>query len=374
MKWFLSASAIVISLSVYFYFGGDKPLVVEFFQLASGEIEQTVANTRAGTIKACRRSRLSMPIGGRVSELNVQEGDRVKEGELLLELWNKDRIALLDKAKASHETAQIKQRQFCLTAEHDRRDLDRVKQLFAKRLTSEEYLDGTANKAESSAITCEAATAESRVAQANIRVHQSMLEQTYLRAPFDGVVAEINGEIGEYVTPSPPGVLTPPAVDLIDNTCLYVTAPIDEVDAALIDIELEARITLDAFRSRQFSGKVRRIASYVVDLEKQARTVDVEVDFLEPPEDHLLVGYSADIEVVIQSRSDALRVPTQAVVDGNSLWVAENGLAIKREFERGLSNWNWTEVASGLKEGDSVIVSIDVEGLREGIMVTAGER
>ena len=68
-----------------------------------------------------------------------------------------------------------------------------------------------------------------------------------LTAPFDGVVAEVNAELGEYVTPSPPGIPTPPAVDLIDDRCLYVTAPIDEVDAP------EIRTGMPAPFSRQES-------------------------------------------------------------------------------------------------------------------------
>ena len=93
---------------------------------------------------------------------------------------------------------------------------------------------------------CQAARDEAKVAQANLDINNVLLEETFLRAPFAGIVAEINGEIGEYVTPSPPGVATPPAVDLIDYSCLYVTAPIDEVDAGELHPGLPARVSLDA--------------------------------------------------------------------------------------------------------------------------------
>ena len=136
-----------------------------------------------------------------------------------------------------------------------------------------------------------------------------------LRAPFDGIVAEINGEIGEYLTPSPPGIPTLPAVDLIDDTCLYVTAPIDEVDAAQLKVGMKGRITLDAYRGKHFTGTVRRIAPYVLALEKQARTVEVEVEFDDPGDArHLLVGYSADIEVVVQAHDKVVRIPTSALM------------------------------------------------------------
>ena len=90
--------------------------------------------------------------------------------------------------------------------------------------------------------------------------HQrALLDQATLRAPFAGIVAQINGEVGEFVTPSPPGIPTPPAVDLIDDSCLYVEAPIDEVDAARVKSGMPVRISLDAFRGQSFAGTVTRI-------------------------------------------------------------------------------------------------------------------
>ena len=372
VKWIVLAGALVLGALLYWRFSAQQPLNVSVHRVQAGVIEQTVANTRAGTIKACRRSRLSMPIGGRVADLRVSEGDAVEAGELLLTLWNEDRQALLDQSIATQDAAVKKKDKLCLEAKYDERELERVKRLFAKRLTSEDHLDSASTRSESRSIACQAATAEIKIADANIRVQQSQLEQTRLYAPFAGVVAEINGEIGEYVTPSPPGVPTPPAVDLIDTSCLYVTAPIDEVDAALISVGLEARITLDAFRGRVFPGRVRRIAPYVLDLEKQARTVDVEVEFVDPPEDHLLVGYSADIEAVIETRENVLRIPTESVVDGDQVWIVDGEVAVKRSFERGLSNWNWTEVVSGVDAGQAVITTLEIEGLEEGAVVTPG--
>ena len=126
---------------------------------------------------------------------------------------------------------------------------------------------------------------------------QATLDRTRLIAPFNGVVAEINGELSEYVTPSPLGIATAPVVDLIDNTCFYVTAPIDEVDVPNIEPGMNSRVSLDAFGDRRFAGKVRRIAPYVLDREKQARTVDVEVKFTIPSDiRQMLAGYSADVE------------------------------------------------------------------------------
>ena len=93
-----------------------------------------------------------------------------------------------------------------------------------------------------------------KVRDAQVEVATARLERTLLRAPFDGVIAEINGELGEFVTPSPVGIPTPPTVDLIDSTCLYISAPIDEVDAPAVRIGQQALITMDAFPGRKFPG------------------------------------------------------------------------------------------------------------------------
>lgn len=92
----------------------------------------------------------------------------------------------------------------------------------------------------------------------------------------------------------------PPVIDLIDDNCLYVSAPIDEVDAAQLRVGQSATILLDALPQQRFPARVRRIAPYVKEVEKQARTVEIEAEFTPKPADlPLLIGYSADVEVEI---------------------------------------------------------------------------
>ena len=104
-------------------------------------------------------------------------------------------------------------------------------------------------------------------------------------------------------------------------TAFTSSPPIDEVDAAVIGLDMTARITMDAFGTRTFKGHVRRIADYVLDFEKQARTVDVEVSFDNPAAaGNLLAGYSADIEVILEVKTSVVRVPTEAVLDGKRVF------------------------------------------------------
>jgi HlyD family secretion protein len=188
-----------------------------------------------------------------------------------------------------------------------------------------------------------------------------------LRAPFDGVIAEINGELGEYVTPSPVGIPTPPTVDLIDASCLYISAPIDEVDAPAVRAGQPAYITMDAFPDRIFAGVVRRVAPYVLDVEKQARTVEIEAEISDAEGSNLLPGYSADVEVILDVRLDVLRVPTQVVIDGQRVFVLANGTLEERAVSRGIANWEFTEIVDGLAEGELVVLSVDREGVADGV-------
>jgi HlyD family secretion protein len=132
---------------------------------------------------------------------------------------------------------------------------------------------------------------------------------------------------------------------------------------------MRARITLDALSGEVFEGTVKRIAPYVLEVEKQARTVAVEVDFVCPQDcENMLPGYSADIEVILDEQEDALRVPTEAVLEGNQVLVftADQRL-VQREITTGLSNWEWTQVVDGLAEGDEVVVSVEREGVEDGV-------
>ena len=362
---------VVVALAVKWLWP-QAPLAAVLVTVAPGTVEQVVANTRAGTVKACQRSKLSMPMGGRVERLHVQEGSHVKAGTILLELWNDDREAQLAQAGAAHAAALQQEKQACLNAAQSSRDAERIASLAQQQLVATDSVDQSRTRHQVADASCAGARAQTATARAAMRVQEALLEETRLRAPFAGIVAEINGEVGEYVTPSPPGVATPPAVDLIDDSCLYVTAPIDEVDAAQVKAGLPARISMDAFRGRQFAAHVQRIAPYVVDKEKQARTVDVDVRFEQPPTDiNLLAGYSADVDIVLARRDNVLRLPAEALVEGRAvlLWDPATKKLSRREVTTGVSNWNWVEVTAGLKAGDRVVTSLDREGIVEGAVV-----
>jgi HlyD family secretion protein len=359
----------VIGVTTFMWLGRTRPVEVTVKSVGYGLVQDTVANTRAGTIKACRRAGISPSIGGQIASLPVKEGDEVKAGHVLMELWNDDLLAKLEQASSEAKAVEASARQVCIMAEVARREASRLKRLKKDNLTSEEAADKADGEARAQQSACNAALAENEVSKARIKVVHAELERTRLKAPFAGIVAEVNGEVGEFVTPSPVGIPTPPTVDLVDVSCLYVSAPIDEVDAPEIRVGMSANISLDAMAGKLFEGRVRRIAPYVLELEKQARTVDVEVDFLCPENcQGMMPGYSADIEIVLDESEAALRIPTEAILEGNKvLLLTGDEMLEEREISTGLSNWDWTEVTDGLAEGQEVVLSVEREGVGSGV-------
>jgi HlyD family secretion protein len=336
-----------------------------------GPIESTIANTRAGTVDACQRANLSPSIGGLIAHLPIKQGDQVKAGQLLLSLWNEDLKAQLKLAEREAVATAARATEVCVVADVAKKEADRQVRLLEQKLSSDDIAERAVGDAKARAAACLAARESRRVSQAKVDVSKANLERTRLIAPFAGIVAKINGELGEYVTPSPPGIPTPPAVDLVDNNCLYVSAPIDEVDAAQVRIGQSVRISLDAFPDRTFDGSVRRIAPYVLEVEKQARTVDVEAEFTNTKDyARMLAGYSADLEIILATRPNVLRIPTEALLEGSRVLVysKEDKLLHSRKIETGLSNWKLTEVVSGVEEGEPVVSSIDRDGVEDGAL------
>ncbi|HPT50840.1 MAG TPA: efflux RND transporter periplasmic adaptor subunit [Accumulibacter sp.] len=345
-----------------------KPVAVVLKEIERGLVESTIANTRAGTVEACQRTRLSTISGGRIEILAVKEGDRVRKGQLLMKLWNDDQQAQSALALTQVTTARQRVRETCAVAANAEREADRQSSLRAQGFVSTSKEESARSEAQARRAGCDAAKAD--VTQAEAKVNATRVEQgrTVLFAPFAGTVAKIVGEIGEYSTPSPPGVPTPPAIDLIDDSCLYVKAPMDEVDAPKIAAGNAVRISLDALPRQSFAGKVRRVAPYVSAVEKQARTVDIEATFDDPAAPgKLLVGYSADIEVILAVREKVVRVPTSALLEGGRVLVAgDDGLLEERRIKAGLANWEYTEVLEGLRPGERVVTSLERAGVKAG--------
>lgn len=351
--WLWWGSGAVVALAAVAWWWRPQPTPIRLAEVGRGDVLVTVVNTRAGTIKSCQRAGLSLPGGGVVERIAVKAGDRVARGDLLLTLWSDDIRADLARARAQQVLGKTQREERCSEAAYYEREANRLATLLAKNLTSRTLAEQAQNLADTRRYICRASRQQERVDEAQVAQVEARLSERRLQAPFAGVVAEVNSKLGEYMTPSPPGVAMPPVIDLIDDNCLYVSAPIDEVDAARLKVGQQARVLLDAMPGRDFAASVTRIAPYVKELEKQARTVEVEAELIALPTDvPLLIGYSADLEVDVTRATDVLRVAASSRADDGSVLRLEGDKLVRVVPRWGVENWNWIEVAEGLAAGD----------------------
>ncbi|MBL0513296.1 efflux RND transporter periplasmic adaptor subunit [Aeromonas media] len=349
--WWAAGAGVAVAALAWWWRPQGTP--IKLVAVGRGDVLVTLVNTRAGTIKSCQRAGLSLPGGGVVAQIAVKAGDRVAQGDLLLTLWSDDIRADLARARAQQALGKTQREERCSEAAYYEREANRLATLLAKNLTSRTLAEQAQNLADTRRYICRASRQQERVDEALVAQVEARLAERRLLAPFAGVVAEVNSKLGEYMTPSPPGVTMPPVIDLIDDRCLYVSAPIDEVDAARLRVGQSARVLLDAMPGRDLAATVTRIAPYVKELEKQARTVEVEAALIAPPSDvPLLIGYSADLEVEVTRATDVLRVAASSRADDGSVLRLEGDRLVRVLPRWGVENWNWIEVAEGLAAGD----------------------
>ncbi|HEX9428679.1 MAG TPA: efflux RND transporter periplasmic adaptor subunit [Candidatus Polarisedimenticolia bacterium] len=344
-----------------------KPVPVTVFRVAPGTVEETVTNSKAGTVKVRRRSKMSPEVGGRVAYIGARAGDRITKGEVLLRINDADLKAALALAQHDLATARATAQEACLAADLAERDYQRSLGLKKDQIVSTEMLDRLESGSAAAGARCAAARAAIERSSAAIDLAEANLKKTALLAPFDGVVADLRTEMGEWASPSPPGMALPPVYDLIDPTSIYVSAPLDEVDAGKVRVGLSARITLDPYPGKSFTGRVTRVAPYVLDVEQQNRTLEVEIDFDGADFARtLLPGTSADVEIILKAVRDVLRIPSYALLEGDRALVFEQGLLAEREVKTGLRNWEYAEVTNGLRKDDLVVVSLDRAEVKAG--------
>lgn len=135
---------------------------------------------------------------------------------------------------------------------------------------------------------------------------------------------------------------------------------------------LPVRVTMDAYSGRSFPGRVTRVAPYVVDVQQQSRTFEVEVELLDQAFARTLPpGISVDVEVVLDGHDGVLRIPAYALLEGGKVLVLRDGKLIAVPVAVGLRNWEFAELKQGLTPGDSVVVSLDRAEVKEGVTAVA---
>ncbi|MBI3723241.1 efflux RND transporter periplasmic adaptor subunit [bacterium] len=350
------------------------PVAVDVVPVQRGEVEKTVASVSAGRIVARRRSRVAAEVMGRIVNIQKGKGERVQADEVVLELDSSEIDAQLAMARSTADAARAAVSELLAHLDTARREYDRRKRT-APGVVAPEIVERA--EREVAALEAGLLTLQARVAEADARIVsiQALLAKFKIRAPFAGVVSELWVEKGEVTSMAGAAGMSKAMAseagfsrlfEVIDPDDLYITAPIDEADLARVSSGLRARVTLDPYPREPFFGTITRVAPYVLDVEEQNRTVEVEVSI--PPVWNgraLKPGTSADVEIVVESKKDVPRLPAHVLIEGKRVLTVEKGelegelRVVEREVDVGIENWRFAEVRGGIAEGALVVAGAE---------------
>jgi RND family efflux transporter MFP subunit len=331
----------------------------------------------SGYVVAQRKAAVSSKSTGRLAYLGVEEGSRVKKGQVLATLENEDLVAARDQV-----VAQIREAEAALQtaqAELDDAALQyrRYKDLVAKDLVARQDYDTAVaryRKAQAGVANARAHVNTTKAALANA---QAALEYTFIRSPFDGVVTTKYAEVGEVVAPFGAATNARAAVvTMADLNSLMVEADVSEANLDRVKVGQPCEISLDAIPDRRFPGQVHMI---VPTADRSKATVLTKVKFLESDE-RILPEMSAKVAFLSRpleagARQPHLALSKGAVVtrDGRSWVFLLSGSHVKlTPVTLGASRENLVEIAAGLKEGDRVVLN-PPSGLGDGSRVKVKE-
>ena len=316
--------------------------------------------TASGYVVAQRKASVSSKGTGVLVYLGVVEGDKVKEGQIIARLDDRDIVAQLDQAKSNYQLYKAQLNEI-------ENNYNREKELFGRGLSSQQALD----QAEANYKTL---LANIDIAQAGIRVAEVALENMIIRAPFNGTVLTKNAEVGEIVAPFGASTTSRAAVVTIaDMTSLMVETDVSESNIEKIKQDLDCEIVLDAYPDKSYQGYVFKI---VPTADRSKATVLVKVGFKNYdsrvlPEMSAKVSFLSETKGEEENQLPVITIPLSAVDELNGkkiVYIVKDDKAFQKEISTGRLLGSYVEIISGLNEGDEIIDNLD-ENIKEGIQV-----
>ena len=366
IRWWMVVLAIIV-IGAIVVFLMPRPVAVQTASVVTRyPAQQVTVLTASGYVVAQRKAAVATKASGRLELLNVQEGSRVKKGDLLARLDARDVQAQLAAAQANVGVAQAA----IAGAEADQRnaaiELARSRELVSQNFLSKSALDTAIARNDRAVAATNNARAGLRAATANANNAKVGVDFTEIRAPFDGVVVTKSANVGDIVTPFSSAVDSKGAVvNMADLSTLEVEADVSESSLSKISVGQPCEIVLDALPDMRFSGSVSRMVP-TVDRAKATVTTKVKFDRLN---DRILPDMSAKVSFLSRKVDESankptIAVPPDAVVtrDGKSVVYRMKSEGDKTVAEAvvvttGAKSADATEITSGnLKSGEKIIV------------------
>ncbi len=348
-----SVGAVVIVLAILFLVRSftDEPETVEIATASyiSPSLNRTVL-TASGYVVAQRKAAVASKATGRIVALYFREGDKVRRGDIIAKIESADVEASLEQARAELAVATA-------SLFDARRIYERSDTLIKRGLISQAEFDAAESRYQS-------VQASVRSREASVTSAEVALENTNIRAPFDGTVLTKNADVGEVVAPFAAGASSRVAVVTIaDMGSLQVEADVSESNITNVSIRQPVEVTLDAYPERRYRGVVEKI---VPTADRAKATVMTKIRFLEK-DDRVLPEMGAKAHFLSEAPGDAaastaslLAVDARAVVktpDGPAVFVVDGTTATLTAVRTGGTLGTMIEITAGLTQGTKVVVN-----------------
>jgi HlyD family secretion protein len=340
--------------------------------------QQYVVLNATGYVVAQRKAAISSKATGRLEWLGVAEGSRVKSGDLIARIDNRDVVAQAQSAQASVRAAHANVRQSEVERENAQVEYRRNEELVGKGFISQSALDTAKARLDRAQAGVASAQANLNVAFANARNADVAVDYTEIRAPFDGVILSKSANVGDLVTPFSSAADSKGAVvSMADMGTLEVEADVSESSLAKVHVGQPAEIVLDALPDTRFRGHINRMVP-TVDRAKATVMTKVAFDAIDPrilPEMSAKVSFLSQ-EVAPEQQKPVIAVNPDAIVqrDGRSVvFVMRDGRAVAVPVTPGLKIGDATAIAGDVKAGEKA-VSKPAPSLATGALAKTAEK
>jgi HlyD family secretion protein len=372
-KWWIIAAIMVAAVVSFVMFRGGGTTQVESGVVASAYPAQAITALNAtGRVTAQRKAAVSTKATGRLEFLGVQEGSVVKSGDILARIENKDVTATQDQARASVRAARANLEQGLAEMRDAQSNLTRSEDLSKKNFISGATLDTAKARYDKARAAVASLNGAIGVAEANLRATAVSVEQTLIRAPFDGVVLTKNANVGDIITPFSSAADSKGAVvNMADMSTLEVEADVSETSISKISVGQPVQIQLDAFPDLRIPGKVSRTVPTV---DRSKATLLVKIEFVER-DPRVLPDMSAKVSFLTRALTEVEKKPVTAVQvaavtkrDGKDVvFLIEENIAKQTAVTVAGKIGDLMQV-SGVKPGDKVVLTPN-EKLKDGAAV-----
>ncbi len=322
---------------------GPGKSTVKVVKLQPLKMAEKLAYT--GKLEANQEMNITTEVSGKIARIYVEEGDRVAKGQLLAELDTESTRLQLRQAEAGLAAAEANAKDALKNKER----MDRLIKENAVSKTQQEKVE----------LAYEAAAAGLEQAKAAVALARHALDLSIMKAPFSGIVAARNAEVGDVVNSMMTG--GPGILKIVDYLKIKMAVGMTQSDVVRVAKGNDVILRTDAYPGREFTGRVS-----VVNLSADSDSGKFRVEAVfDNPRLELRAGTFAEVVFEVGARMNALAVPQRSIMEGGSVFVAEGGKAYRRNVILGIQNAELVEITAGLKEGDLVIVE-GVIGLEDG--------